>query len=61
MDIAEHDRLEQRLAVIKAVAASLDRRHEVSDLVYGSPDADEARRRVGLLLGVDAAAAEAGI
>lgn len=59
MNLAERDRLRQRLAVIKAVTAALDRRHEVADLVYHSSDIDTARRRVGDLLGVDATCAEA--
>ncbi|WP_448072076.1 hypothetical protein [Georgenia yuyongxinii] len=61
MDDAQRGKLEQRRGEMKAVLAAIERRHEVADVVYSSSDADDARRRVSKLLGIEAGEAEAVI
>jgi DNA gyrase/topoisomerase IV subunit A len=46
-----------RLKIFEAILAAIDRRHEVSDVVASSENADQARARVRDLLGVSQEAA----
>jgi hypothetical protein len=42
----------QELMIVDALVRAMDRRHEVFQIIEDSEDVDEARRRVGQLLGV---------
>lgn len=52
----EWDR-ETALELLNALVAALDRRHEISDVVWASEDSDRAGQRLEELLGVSAVAA----
>ncbi len=46
------DAARQRLEILDATTAALERRVEVLELIASSPSADDARQRVAQLLGV---------
>jgi DNA gyrase/topoisomerase IV subunit A len=48
---------ESRLELLDALLVALDRRHEVSDVVWASEDSDRAVQRLQKRLGVSAVAA----
>jgi DNA gyrase/topoisomerase IV subunit A len=52
----ERDRV-SRLELLDALLVALDRRHEVSDVVWASEDSDRAVERLRELLGVSEVAA----
>jgi DNA gyrase/topoisomerase IV subunit A len=49
----EERRTREELMVLDALERAMDRRDEVFQVIDDSGDADEARRRLGQLLGVD--------
>ena len=55
----ERDAVLQRLEILDAVVAAIDRRIDVLETIASSPSADEARVRVCALLGVSEVAATA--
>lgn len=52
MDEHERQMQEQQLMIVDALVQAMDRRDEVFQVIDDSEDAEEARRRLGQLLGV---------
>jgi DNA gyrase/topoisomerase IV subunit A len=48
----QRDAVRQRLEILDAISAALERRVEVMELIASSPSTDEARAHLAVLLGV---------
>lgn len=55
------DAARERLEILDAITAAIERRAEVMELIAASPSADEAKRGVAALLGVSELSATAVI
>jgi len=52
MNAEERTRVLQRLEILDALVAALDRRQEVFDVIVASPSAEHARASIAGLLGI---------